>query len=210
MKNIAQSSDPFSAVSSLEHNWWVFALRGALSILFGILALMMPAAALMAMTLVFGAYALIDGVLFLTAGLRRVRAHGHWGGLVLSGILGIATGLIVFILPQIATIGLMAFLWGMIAFWATLIGVFEITSAIRLRREIQGEWLLALCGALSLALGIGMMALLWMDPLGSLISLGFVIGIYALISGCMVSWLAMKLYYRQRKGSFGAGTAQPA
>src|ERR1700722_10185580 len=102
MKNATNSLVQFYGICSLERNWWLFGLRGALSILFGILAIAMPRAAMLAMTLVFGVYAFIDGTLFLIAGLRHARAHEHWGWLIFAGIAGIATGLIVFFMPLLA------------------------------------------------------------------------------------------------------------
>jgi uncharacterized membrane protein HdeD (DUF308 family) len=178
---------------TLAPNWWVFALRGALAVLFGGFALYMPGTAVIAMTLLFGAYALVDGVFNLISGINNIREKQQWGGLVFAGGLSIAVGIVALIMPQVATLGLTAFLWSMIAFWSLMIGVLEMTSAIRLRQEIEGEWLLGLSGILSVVLGIGVLALFVLNPVASVIALGLIIGAYALISGIIFSWLAFRL-----------------
>ena len=59
----------------LARNWWVIALRGALAILFGIIALFLPEATMLALVLLFAAYMLVDGVLAIVAGVRAARRH---------------------------------------------------------------------------------------------------------------------------------------
>ena len=178
---------------SLEPNWWVFALRGVLALLFGVAAMFMPAAAVLAMTIVFGAYALVDGVLFLVAGIRKARQGRQWWALVLTGMLGIVAGLIALIAPHVATFALMAFLWTLLGLWAVSTGILKVVAAVRLRREIRGEWLLALDGILSVMLGAAVPLLLVLYPLAGMVALGLLIGAYGLVSGVVLLVLAYKL-----------------
>ncbi|MFN7095529.1 MAG: HdeD family acid-resistance protein, partial [Burkholderiales bacterium] len=161
MKNNLNDMTQFSNSCLLAANWWVFALRGFIALIFGGFSLAMPTTTVLAMTIIFGAYALIDGVFYLVSGIFNARHGQHWGSLVISGILGIITGLVVLIMPQIAAISLTIFLWMIIAIWAISTGIFEVVAAVRLRREIKGEWFLALNGTLSILLGIGVLGLLW-------------------------------------------------
>lgn len=194
---------------SLALNWWVFGLRGILAIIFGIAALFLPSTTVLALTIVFGAYSLLDGVFDLISGINRAHRGKHWGGLVFSGILGIIIGMIVLILPQLAAIGLAAFLWTMIGFWAITTGIFEIAAALRLRKEIKGEWLLASSGILSLVLGIGALATFWLNPVISIVSLGLLIGAYAFVVGIVLLLLAFKLWKREKSLSLYTEATKP-
>lgn len=113
----------------------------------------MPAEAVLTLTIVFGAYSFADGVLGLWSGYKNMRQGESWGWLIFSGLLGIATGLIVLVSPFVATLVLTVFLWTMVAFWSITSGVMEIVAAFRLRKEIEGEWLLVLSGVISILLG---------------------------------------------------------
>lgn len=195
-----------SSPDSLTRHWWVFALRGVLTIIFGILAFYIPGAAVMALTMVFGIFALVDGGLDLVSGINWGRNGRPWGSRVVSGILGIVVGVLVLILPQMAAMGLTAFLWTAIAVLAIAIGSLQIAAAIRLRQEIQGEWLMALGGVISVALGAGALMLFWVSPIISLLSLGVLIGTYAIIHGVTLCMLAFKLKKREKSFSTHDGT----
>jgi uncharacterized membrane protein HdeD (DUF308 family) len=201
MEKKLKSADYFSNFSSLEANWWVFGLRGISSIIFGILAAFMPIETVLAITILFGAYAIVDGVFTLVSGINGARKKQRWGTLVASGVLSIAAGVVVLIWPQIASISLTAFLWGMISMWAITTGIFEIAAAIRLRREIPGEWLLVLSGILSLTLGVGALLLFWFNPLASLVTLGLFISYNWLASGITQLLLAFKLFRLQKNAT---------
>ena len=108
----------------------------------------------LALTLVFGAFAFADGVFGLVAAVRNIRGGDRWGWLMFSGILGIATGVVVVFSPFVATLVLATFLWASIAFWSVFSGALEIAAAIRLRKEINGEIWLILSGLLSVVLGV--------------------------------------------------------
>jgi len=170
----------FSAVQTLAAHWWVLLLRGLLAIAFGICAYLWPGPTLAAVVLLFGVYALVDGIFDLIAGVR-----GKWGTLIFLGILGIAAGLITFFYPGITA---KALVW-VIAFWAILIGIMQISAAIRLRKEIQGEWLWILSGILCVVLGI----LLISRPGVGAVSILWTLAAFAIAWGILLVILAFKV-----------------
>ena len=176
----------------LADHWWAVLLRGVAAILFGVLAFAWPGLTIALLVLIWGAYALIDGLFSLIAGIRA-----KYGTLILLGILGIAAGVVTFFWPGITAITL---LW-IIAFWAIFAGVMQIAAAIRLRKEIQGEWVLILSGVCTVALGV----LLIMYPGAGAVSIAWLIASFALAWGLLLVILAFKL-----KGRRGSLRAQPA
>ena len=129
--------------------------------------------------------------------------HGrHWGAMLLRGLLGIAVGIIFIVTPIAMTITYALLTVFLIAGWAIIAGGLEIIAAIRLRKEIEGEWLLALSGLLSLLLGLFVLYLALANPHVSVAMLGWGIGFYALVTGVTLLILAMRL--RRRVQSFKA------
>ena len=131
---------------SLARRWWAVALRGVAAIVFGILAFVMPGVTLAALILLFGAYALVDGVLDVVAAVSGRTGARSWWALLLAGLVSIAAGLVTFFWPELTAIALVY----VIAAWAIVRGVFEIAAAVRLRTVIASEWWLGLSGALSI------------------------------------------------------------
>ena len=178
----------------LTRHWWLLVVRGVLGILFGILALVWPGATIAALVLLFGAYAIVDGVATLYAAItgregadrgRRPASGGHRVWLTIEGLLGIGAGLVAFFWPGITALVL---LW-VIAFWAILTGVMEVAAAIRLRKELHNEWLLGLAGVASVLFG---MLLLLLPGTGAL-ALIWLIGTYALVFGVILIVLGLRL-----------------
>lgn len=177
-----------------SHNWGWFALRGVLAIAFGIGVLLLPGIALFTLALVFAAYSFADGLLRLVSGIRGARARqDRWSALIVSGLLGIAVGVIFFFFPLLGTVAYAVLAIALVAAWAITTGVLEIVAAIRLRRLIRGEWLLFLSGALSIALAVGILALFWIAPGATMLSLAWLIGLYALAAGVSLLVLAFRL-----------------
>jgi uncharacterized membrane protein HdeD (DUF308 family) len=172
-------------IALLARNWWIIALRGAASIVFGILMLLMPGIGLMALVLLFGSYAIVEGVLNVVAAVRGRRHERRWGALLLEGLVSIAAGLIAFVMPGLTALALVY----IIAAWAVVTGVLEIVAAVRLRHEIIGEWWLALSGAASIAFGVLMMVF----PGAGAIALVLWVGAYALVFGALLLFLAFRL-----------------
>src|SRR4051812_25199251 len=153
-------------------NWWALALRGIVAIAFGVIAFFMPVVTLFTLTLLFGTYALVDGVLSLAAVVRAGRKDEQWWEFVFKGILGLGAAAATMIWPEVS----LALLVYAIAGWAVVTGVIEIVAAMRLRRYIAGEWLLALAGVTSVVFGF----LLFGAPGPGAVVLAWWIGIYVL------------------------------
>lgn len=163
---------------ALTRTWWLVALRGVISVLFGIAAFVWPFLTVQVLVLLFGAYAFVDGVFALVAMFRAIRDKMMWWTLALEGIAGIAAGLVALFYP-----GLTGFvLLYIIAFWAIFTGVLEIALAVLLRKELTGEWILALAGVLSVLFGV----LLIIFPVPGIISIAWFIGAYSIVFGIVM------------------------
>lgn len=159
-------------------HWWAMALRGAVAILFGIAAFLRPGLALEALILLFGAYALVDGVFAIVGVFGGTRMGTPRWLLFLEGVVSILAGLIAFFLPGLTAIALLY----LIAAWAIITGIAEVATAIRLRQEIQGEWALILGGVLSVLFGLILAVL----PAVGILSLIWLIGAYAVAFGVLL------------------------
>ena len=164
-------------VQSMAQSWWVYALRGVAAILFGVLAFISPGTTILALVIVFGIYAIIDGVLAVIAAFRIRKVVDQWWVVLLEGLAGILVGIIALVYPNVAAGALLL----LIAFWAVFTGLMEIIAAIRLRREINNEWSLILSGILSVILGI----ILLVFPSVGAVALIWAIGLYAIFFGCV-------------------------
>jgi uncharacterized membrane protein HdeD (DUF308 family) len=171
-------------VHALAKNWWMLLLRGIAAIIFGGLALSWPGMTLVTLILFYGAYVLVDGVLAIVAAITGGTPAPRWW-LAVVGLLGIAAGLLTFMMPGLTALVLLYFIAG----WAIATGVFQIIGAIRLRKEIDNEWLLILCGVISVLFGIAM----FMAPGAGALALIWVIGIYAIIIGVLLVGLSFRL-----------------
>lgn len=172
-------------VRVLAVNWWTLALRGTVAIVFGLIAFFMPAVTLLALTILFGAYALVDGIASLIVAFRSARQGEHWWELVLEGVIGLLAAAVTMIWPSV-TLAALIFI---IAAWAVITGVVEIAAAVRLRRHVAGEWLLGLAGVGSILFGV----LLFAAPVAGAIVLAWWIGAYTFIFGLLMLALAFRL-----------------
>ena len=169
---------------SLAKHWWVLALRGIAAIVFGVLAFAWPGITVVSLVILYGAYAFVDGVFSIFAAIGGGTPAPRWG-LAVVGILGVLAGLIAFANPVLVGIYLLWF----IGAWALVSGVMEIIGAIRLRKEIDNEWMLILHGVISVLFGI----LMLVEPLTAALALIWVIGAYAIAAGLIMIALAFKL-----------------
>jgi uncharacterized membrane protein HdeD (DUF308 family) len=168
----------------LWRNWGMLLLRGIVAIAFGILIWLLPGISLAALVLLFGAYSLIDGILGVWVAIAGRKEHDDWWVLLLGGLFGIVVAVITFIAPGLTAIALLFY----IAIWAIATGVLEIVAAIRLRKEIRGEWRLILGGLASVVFGVLLMA----HPATGALALLWLIGSFAIVFGVLLLVLAFK------------------
>ena len=189
----SSADEPTKTLCSLTENWWIIALRGVLALIFAALAFWMPQSALLAMTLVFGAFSLVNGAFNLVAAVRHIQKKERWGWLLFSGIVGILTGVVVLVAPWVATMVMASFLWASVGFWAIFTGVLEISAAVRLRQEIKGEIWLALSGLLSIFLGAIVLWIFFTRPVESFLAAGWLLSFYAAVYGVTLLFLSWRL-----------------
>lgn len=193
-----------AGLDALTERWWVPVVRGIAAIIFGVLALAAPSIGLLALVIMWGAYAIIDGVFNLVLATRAGRAGERWGWFVFEGIISIAAGVLAFVYPGITTLVLLY----VIGAWAIVTGIAEIAAAVKLRRVVTGEWMLALAGVLSIAFG----AVLFAYPTSGALAVVWLIATYAIIFGVLLVGLGMRLHRLRREGerAFPTGGAPTA
>ena len=170
-------------VDQLARHWWVIGLRGLAAILFGVLAFVWPGMTLAVLVLLFGAYALVDGVLTLLAAVRGGVQHRIV--MLVEGVVSVLAGLAAFVWPGLTALVLLY----IIAFWAIVTGVLEIVAAIRVRRAISNEFGLVIGGVVSVVFGV----VLLIAPGAGALAVIFLIGAYAVVFGIALLGLAWRL-----------------
>lgn len=177
---------PFSPlIQAAAQHWWLVALRGVLAIAFGVLAWFWPGMTVLVLVMLWGIYALADGIVSLVTAFRWRDSGKPLWMLILIGLAGIAAGILTFVSPGITAIALLMF----IAAWAVIVGVLQIVAAIRLRKEIDNEWLLGLAGLASLIFGI----LMIVSPGAGAIAVVWIISLYAVLFGVMLVMFGFRL-----------------
>lgn len=167
-------------------SWWALVLRGLAAIAFGVLAFVWPQITLTALVFLWGAYALVDGAFAIAAGVKSHGENKRWWVLLLEGILGVAAGLVAFLVPGITALVLLI----LIAAWAMVTGAFEIAAAIQLRKHIKGEWLLALAGVASVLFALALL----FNPAAGALALVWLIGAYSIVFGVLLIVLGVRLH----------------
>jgi uncharacterized membrane protein HdeD (DUF308 family) len=178
-------------LTTMTHYWWLMVLRGALAILFGIAAILWPGIAFATLVLLFGAFAFASGVITTWTALSLRKRNENWMAFLIQGLFGLAIGLIALFWPFV-TAGAIILL---IAAWALITGLIEVAAALRLRREIENEWMLILSGALSMLLGL-MFAFF---PAAGIWVVTWFIGVYAVVGGVALIQLGLRL--RRMRGA---------
>jgi len=171
-------------LDGLARNWWIILLRGILALIFGLLTFVWPGITLAVLVAFYAAFALIDGVLSIAAAIRGGSPAPRWW-LALVGVFGIAAGVLTVLWPQITALVLLMF----IAAWAIATGVMQIVGAIKMRHEIEGEWLLIASGVLSVLFGLLLVA--W--PGAGALAMILVIGAYAILFGILLIGFSLRL-----------------
>jgi uncharacterized membrane protein HdeD (DUF308 family) len=188
---------------NLASHWWVLVLRGVAAVVFGVLALLYPPGAIAALVVLFGAYAIVDGIFNIVAAVRTPRGGERWGWLLFEGIISVVAGLVTLFWPGPTALALVL----LIGAWSLVTGIAEIAAAIRLRKTIEGEWLLGLSGVLSIAFGI----LVFIAPGAGAVAIAIWIGAYAIAFGALLIALGVKLRsWASHQPVTGAAVPQPA
>ncbi|MBO9155147.1 HdeD family acid-resistance protein [Chitinophaga sp. GCM10012297] len=172
-------------IHELAKYWWLIVLRGVLAVLFAVVAFLWPAITLAILVIFLGAYLLVDGLFALIHGFRVMKTDSSWWGFVLLGLAGIAAGLVCLFMPGITAL----FLVTLVALWSLVTGILEIVIAIRLRKELTGEWMLIVAGIFSVIFGI----LLFMQPLAGVVVISWWLGVYALFLGIFLLSVGFRL-----------------
>ncbi|MEV7964556.1 HdeD family acid-resistance protein [Sphaerisporangium sp. NPDC088356] len=171
--------------AEVGRHWWVLAVRGACAILFGILAIVWPLITLLTLVILFGAFAIVSGVFTLIGAFRGDHPGDSKIWMIVSGVVGVLAGIVAWVWPGITALALLL----LIAAYAVVIGVVEIVAAFR-RRKATGEtdWMYALSGVLAVIFGI----LLFVWPASGALALTWLIGIFAIVYGASLVYLAVR------------------
>src|SRR5580704_17937660 len=173
------------AINALARNWWLFLIRGLAAVVFGLLAFLWPGATILAIGILFGAYAFVDGIFAFAAAVRAAETHQRWWPFLLEGIVGILIAAITFYDIRITLFAL----YFTIAAWAFLTGILEIVAAVQLRKHIANEVWLIIDGIASIVYG----ALMIWFPLAGILAIIWLIGAYAIVFGVIMIAFSFRL-----------------
>jgi uncharacterized membrane protein HdeD (DUF308 family) len=191
---MAETTAPEKAREALSEvladSWWAVGLRGLIGIAFGLICLLVPAAAILALILLFSAYMLVDGVLAIASGIKAARNGERWGLLILEGVVDLAAGAVAFLWPAITTVVFVI----LIAVWAIISGGLMLGAAFRLKLDHGRGWL-ALGGVASVIFGI----VLLVAPVVGAVVLTWWIGAYAIVFGVLLLILSFKLHEKKEE-----------
>ena len=165
-------------------NRWTLGLQGTIAILFGLLAIFWPIHTIGALVKIFGAFALIDGILTMTMAVMERNGKERWWMSFLKGLVGIAVGVITFFWPAITALVLLY----LIAIWAFGIGIIEICFAILMYRPLREGWSVGLAGIAALLFGL----VLVIHPGIGALTVIWLIGMYAVVYGVLQLTLALR------------------
>jgi len=166
-------------------NWWMLAIRGALAIIFGLVALLFPGIAILAFIYIFAAYAIIDGIVAVAVSLGERGTFGRWTWLLIEGVFGILAGFLAIAYPGLTALVLLY----IIAIWAILTGILEIIAAFTFHEQVALEWALNLAGLFSILFGL----LLLLHPGAGILTILWLVGIYAIVFGILFIVRALQL-----------------
>jgi uncharacterized membrane protein HdeD (DUF308 family) len=185
---------------AIARNWWMLFLRGLCAVIFGILAFAWPGITLASLILIFGVYAIIDGVTALSVG---IGAGGRaWWQMIVLGLLGIGAGIVAFAWPALTALTLLS----LIAAWSIIRGIVEIMAAIQLRAVVENEWMLILGGICSILFGI----IVIVHPSAGALAVLWIIGAYAIVFGLLAIMLSFRLKSLNAPRAHGGGNAAVA
>lgn len=176
-----------SAAQVAKKFWWVFALRGLFAVIFGIIALVAPVTAGVFIIFLIGFYFIVDGLTSLMQAFAAKNSGVHWGWWVFQGIVGIIAGILVLTVPPLVTAVVLLYL---VAFWAIIIGLTLIGTAFSVRKAGGGWVFVAVLGALALIYGL---VLVFGNSVDGILSLLWLVGIWALVAGILMIGMAFAI-----------------
>jgi uncharacterized membrane protein HdeD (DUF308 family) len=168
-----------------KSNWIIFLVNGLIAILFGLLALLVPVATILTLTIYIGLFILLGGLIMFYVAYRNHRAEKSYLLLMTEAVLAILVGAVIAFWPSLS---LQIFLV-MIGIWATIMGLLQIIVAVRMKGKVSNHSMFTLNGVITLVFGL----LLFFNPLGAIKALFFVIGVLAVIAGVFLIYLAFKI-----------------
>ncbi len=172
-------------LNMLTSKWWTFAVQGVAALVFGILTMIWPGTSLRVMIALFGAFAVVTGVLLVAASFDAAKQRLHWGSLLAAGILDVVVGLVTWFWPGLTALGVLY----LVVAWALVTGILYIVASVELSDVIPHAWLLTLTGVLSVVLAV----VLAVHPRDGILSLVYVVGIYAILAGIAELIFAFRL-----------------
>lgn len=189
---------PTELTSLAKSLWWFVLLRGILAIIFGIIALIAPSAALTGITFIFGAYVLIDGIAEIALATRIRKTDSGWGWVLFQGIVAVLAGLAALIIPAaVGTISGILVLW-IVAIFALIHGVVGLVTASGVPAGPVKTW--GIVGAaVTLLFAVVLGILLIVTPSATVLGFIWVVGLYALVFGVLLVVASLLLRRDVRK-----------
>jgi uncharacterized membrane protein HdeD (DUF308 family) len=186
---------------SLAKKIWIFAIiRGVLGIIFGLIALFAPIATAVVLAIVIGVYAIVEGVFDIIEAIRH-RGSSSMVLRIVLGAVSILFGILVLVWPGMS-LGILVILVGV---WAIITGVLQIMSSVRHRAVPNSGWIWGIIGG-ALAILFGILVLI--RPGAGLVSIIWIIGIWAIVWGITLIVLGVQL--RRAADRNEAGASQTA
>ena len=177
-------------------------LRAVFAIAFGVMVLVWPGAALVAFVVAFGLYAIIDGIGHAGTSYAAWRRREPWVLQALAALAGVGAGILTFVWPGLTAVVLVA----IVGWWALFVGILQIVTAIRLRRIIEGEWLLGLAGFAAALLG----TLIVTRPGIGWFAVTYVVAIFSIAWGAVLLGLAWRFRDVLHPGAAAPPMPRPA
>ena len=168
----------------VARSWWVYIVRGVLALVFGLFAYLNPAITMKILLIFFGIFIFIEGLLAIVGSIAGRKYSDIWWLVLLEGIAGVIIGVITFTRPAVTGMVLIVF----VALWAIWSGLFRIITAIRLRKELDSEWLLIFGGIISILFGV----MLFAHPGAGIVAIAWLIGFFASMSGILMITFGIK------------------
>jgi uncharacterized membrane protein HdeD (DUF308 family) len=185
--------------SFYQRSWWSLMIRGVLAVIFGMLALFAPAKTLDFLIVLFGIFVLVVGLVATLGAIMHRKESENWWLILIPGVAGIVIGIISMAMPAFTQTVIIY----LIAIWALVSGIGQLYSAMKLRRDVEGEWMPILIGVISIVLAV----LLFARPLDAAATVMWLVGLFVLVIGIL--WILMGFRVRRWTGGQGVGTPRP-